>query len=170
MNAEGKLKASQYDVVNQKLKGLRRNVDDCRFKAFRLLSPIFLEGVSSDEFAKLTDICQVSGSLKVCVQTQDVKFFGQNVRIPLTLAAQGRPLVKFIYGNGDFARILTDTGGEYPQQREQRSQVTLEQGELYSDVLSAKVMDIDSVTELAVEVCFAKPANSCMFFDGIFPN
>ncbi|WP_299919401.1 hypothetical protein [uncultured Roseobacter sp.] len=170
LSVEGNLNSTEYDILNRQLKGLRRNLDDCRFEAFRLLKPVFIDGISSDEFSKVTDKCQESGNLRVCIQTQNISFFGSNVRIPVTLAPIDEGYVNYIYSGDGFGRILTDTGGEYQQTKETYNQVRINAGETYTDLFSAKVDGFDQVGELAVEVCFKQPANSCLFFDGIYPK
>lgn len=170
LSVEGNLKSTEYDVLNRQLKGLRRNIDDCRFEAFKLLKPVFIDGVSSEDFARVTDQCQESGNLRVCIQTQDVSFFGSNVRIPLTLTPIDSSYVHYVYAGNGFAKILTDTGGEYPQNKQTYNQVRIGADEAYSDLFSAKIDDFKEVGELAVEVCFAQPANTCLFFDGIYPK
>lgn len=170
LSVEGNLKSTEYDILNQQLKGLRRSVDDCRFEAFRLLKPVIIDGVSSEQFLRVTDQCQATGNLRVCIQTQDIRFFGSNVRIPITLAPVDSNHVQYIYSGDGFAKILTDIGDEYPQDKETYNQVRIAAGETYTDLLSAKIDGVQEIGELAVEVCFEQPSNSCLFFDGIFPK
>ncbi len=163
--AEGKISVEQYDQLNSQLKGIRRHTDDCKFEAFRLLKPVFIDQISSSEFDAVADRCQTSGNLKVCVKTLDLKRMGPQLRIPVVLSAVDGGKVLYIYDEG--SSILTDTGEQHIQQLGEL-QVSVKEGEVFRDLFSATLEKPEDVSEIALEIKMKQPANTTMFFDGIY--
>lgn len=164
VEASGRVKKQQWENIQQLLGDGRTDPTVCRFEMFKLLLPLF-EGVSDQEYKRITDTCQDSGALRICVKSQDLKLFGSNLRVPITVEpVNAEKNVSFRYNNGGGA-ILTDSGEEFLQDKP-TSTIRIYSGQVFSDVFIAKLLDPNGINEIAVQIVLKKPATE-VFFDGL---
>ncbi|WP_299503264.1 hypothetical protein [uncultured Roseobacter sp.] len=165
LSAEGDVSVEQVETLNFQLNGIKRSAEDCRAKSLSVLAEIFFGDNLGESLSSVTDRCQQTSTVLVCVKTSDIKVFGGNIRIPLTLeAVGGNAKIQFKEGGGT---VFVDSGEEFAQSMGTGA-IRLASGVPVTQVFSAKVPTDSDVSELALEVNLSNPVSTSLWFDEIF--
>lgn len=163
--AEGNVSAEQVETLNFQLNGIRRSAEDCRAKSIGVLAEVFFGDNLSKALSTVTDKCQQTANLKVCVKTSDIRSFGRNIRIPLTIeAVNSNASVQFKDGGGS---VFLSSGEEFPQKLSSGG-IRLVNGVPVTQVFAAEVQDADAQAELALEIKLSNPVATSLWFDEIY--
>lgn len=170
LTVDGQISSRDVQNLNIQLNGIKRSAEDCRAASLKVLFQVFFGNGGIRPVAQVVDTCQESGNLRTCIKRSEAKFFGANVRLPITHQPIDDTVVSYIYAGDGYAKVFTDTGGEYVMTKDAYSQVRIDAGQINTDLISAKIDDFSDVAELAVEICFRQPSNTCFLFDEIYPR
>lgn len=166
LGVEGTVTGQQWSNIQSLLDG-RADPTICKFEFLEILLPL-MDGVDDKHMQSITDTCQSSSGIRVCVKTDEMRRLGSRVFVPISfsdLQNKSQFIIQFLDPAG---QIYADTGEEYPQKRPGGAIKAL-RGQTISHVFSADLSNPSDVESISVKINLTTPLAEIIFFD-IFLN